>query len=137
MKWKQSALCLSVFILIVLHSSCASRIPPPWLSISERLCVTFDDQHPTPAVINNMCYLQSLEENLRYPIMYLFPPVILWSPLEQFKNALAAPVMCPKRTLASQGNVALVPTGWRNGAHGEGSEPRKVYGVDGMTFLVG
>ena len=33
--------------------------------------------------------------------------------------------------------MTLHPTGWRNCAQGERSDPRKIYGTDGVTILVG
>ena len=70
-------------------------------------------------------------------MMYLFPPVILWSPLEQFRTSLQIDLECPKCLSSGRNNVSLHPTGWRDGVHGERSEPRKVYGTDGVTLLIG
>ena len=81
-----------------------------------------------------MHYLHSLQGNS--PIIYLFPPVILWSPLEQFNNALQLVVKCPKCICLENNNISLRATGWRNGGHGERSEPRKIYGSDGVCLLV-
>jgi hypothetical protein len=61
--------------------------------------------------------------------MYLMPPIIMWSPLEQFANILFT---CPKCTTSS----VLHTREWRNGMHGSRSEPRKIYGVHGVTLLV-
>ena len=78
-----------------------------------------------------------MQENIKSPIIYLFPPVILWSPLEQFRNFLP-PVKCPKcALLLRDDNVPLNAVGWRCGTHGERSEPRTLYGPDGTTLLIG
>jgi len=64
--------------------------------------------------------------------MYLMSPIILWSPLEQFSNVSMA---CPKCTMLNEPNV-LHARGWRNRMGGARSEPRKIYGVNGVTLLV-
>ena len=61
------------------------------------------------------------------------PPVILWSPLEQFRTILPD-VRYPKCITLRDNSVSLCTTGWRNGAEGERSEPRR---IDGVTLLVG
>ena len=43
-------------------------------------------------------------------------------------------VKCPKCIALGNNNVSLHATGWRNGKHGERSEPRKIYGI---CLLVG
>ena len=43
-------------------------------------------------------------------------------------------VKCPKCIALGNNNVSLHATGWRNGEHGERSEPRKIYGI---CLLVG
>ena len=129
--------CFAILCLCWLHLSYATRLPPQWVCILERLCMKFDDAQPMPPVVDKVSCLQSLQENIKSPIIYLFPPVILWSPLEQFRNFLP-PVKCPKcALLLRDDNVPLNAVGWRCGTHGERSEPRKLYGPDGTTLLIG
>lgn len=90
-----------------------------------RLCDEFDDEHPTPPIVNRVYCLQSLQESVKHPIMYLFPPVILWSPLEQFRDIQRIDTMCRKCVSLGHNDISLHATGWRNGPHGEQSEPRK------------
>ena len=123
--------------LLLLCSCDATRLPPPWRMNIIRLCDEFEDAQPTPPIVNRTYCLQSIEESLRAPIMYLSPPVILWSPLEQFSATLQISFMCPKLSLSGHHDVSLCATGWRNGAQGERSELRKIYGCDGVTLLVG
>ena len=131
------AMLVATFLLCWLHSCDATRLPPEWCAKIIELCDGFDDAHPTPPTVNRMHYLHSLQESSRSPIMYLFPPVIVWSPLEQFGDALQIAVKCPKCTISGHNNITLWATGWRNGGHGERSEPRKIYGSDGVCLLVG
>ena len=114
----------------------ATRLPPQWCVQIMQLCNDFSDAHPTPPAVIQVHCLQSPQESLRSTILFLFLPVILWSPLEQFSNILPD-VKCPKCIALGLNGVSLCATGWRNGAEGERSEPRKVYGIDGVTLLVG
>ena len=60
--------------------------------------------------------------------------MLRWSPVEQFKDALSIKVVCPK---CDDANQALAAVRWQCGANSERSEPRKIYGTDGVTVLVG
>ena len=130
-------LLVATLPLCWLHSCNATRLPPQWCTKIIELCDGFDDAHPTPPTVNRMHYVHSLQGSVHSPIMYLFPPVILWSPLEQFSDALQLVVKCPKCISLGNNNISLHATGWRNGGHGERSEPRKIYGSDGVCLLVG
>ena len=97
-----------------------------------KLCENFDDDSPTPPSASRMYCLQSLMDD---PIMYLAPPVILWSPLEQFRHNIV--IKCPKCVGPGSSNaVVLHAVSWRNGGQGDRSEPRKVYGTNGVTLLI-
>ncbi len=61
------------------------------------------------------------------------PPLILWSPLEQFSKVR---ITCPKCAMLHEPNVLLYARGWRNGMGGPRSEPGKIYSVNGVTFIV-
>lgn len=105
-----------MIFLASLHLCGATRLPPEWSANIVQLCATFDDSQPPPPIVYRAHYLQSLHENMRHPIMYLFPPVILWSPLEQFR-ALHINITCPKCAMTGQNDDgSLHATGWRNGA---------------------
>ena len=124
-----------VFVCLLWLPSCdATRLPPEWCAKLTKLCDSFDDDQPNQPVIIRMHCLQPTQENFDMPMMYLFPPVILWSPLEQFRTSLQIDLECPKCLSSGRNNVSLHPTGWRDGVHGERSEPRKVYGTDGVTI---
>ena len=130
--------CLAAVSLSCFHiNSAQTRLPPEWVAILEKLCQKFDDAKPDPPVINRMWSLQSLQENMRNPIIYLFPPVIVWSPVEQFNDALPITVKCPKCVLSDDANQPLAAVRWQCGADSERSEPRKIYGIDGVTVLIG
>ena len=134
---KAFAMLVVTLSLCWFHSCDATRLLPQWCTKIIELCDGFDDVHPTPPTVNGMLYLHSLQESSCSPVMYLFPPVILWSPLEQFRDSLRVVVKCPKCTVLGHNNITLSATGWRNGGHGARSEPRKIYGSDGVCLLVG
>ena len=60
------------------------------------------------------------------------PPVMIWSPLEQFQSQLANGLSCPS---CDDGQL-LQPYGWRDGSK-ERLEPRKIHGIAGTILLVG
>lgn len=123
--------------LSLLSLSNETRLPACWRAKIAQLCEQFENVQSTLPTVTGTCYLQFVQESIQDPILILFPPVILWSPLEQFQNCLqASAISCPKCD-PEQDNVPLLPTGWCNGAQGDRSEPRKVYGTDGVTLLVG
>lgn len=108
---------------------------PAWCSHIAKVCQEFNDEHPTaPSVVTFESCPMTLLENFVVPEMYLMPPLILWSPLEQFNKVKIA---CPKCSVAGVADVSLHARGWRDGMGGTRSEPRKVYGVNGVTLLVG
>lgn len=103
-------------------------LPGEWCAYLSKLCKQFENQHPLPSaeMILGNCDIST-------PKMYLMPPVIIWSPLEQFLM-LKGKVMCPK---CSHPDSLLHASVWRDGTKGRRSEPRKIYGEDGVTLLVG
>ena len=99
------------------------------------LCAEFNDDHPSPPnVIRNPQCITTLKELVHTPLAFLLPPLILWSPLEQFHGIISGQFCCPKCT---DQNVRLHARAWRDGTCGERSEPRKIHGCDGVTLLVG
>lgn len=105
-------------------------LPTEWCAHLSQLCQQFDDENPSPPakVSAGNCSSNSV------PLMYLMPPVILWSPLEQFP-VFKGKLNCPK--CPSSGGTLLHASGWRDGSKGRRSEPRKIYGEDGIVLLVG
>lgn len=86
-----------------------------------QLCAEFNDDHPSPPnIVRNF---QCLRELVCIPLVFLLPPIILSSPLEQFQGLTSAQIYCPK----CNENVTLHPTGWRDGTGRERFEPRKIY----------
>ena len=72
-------------------------------------------------------YQLSLEESANNPILYLFPPIILWSPVEQFQGTWQMNFFCPKCMQLGDVNISLYASGWHDAMHGDRSEPRKIY----------
>ena len=121
--------------MTVLSLSSSTRLPACWCTKLAEVCTRYNTQ-PTQQIVNEACYLQYTQESLADPILLLFPPIILWSPIEHFQHLLQETIItCPKCDLEQ--NVPLHPTGWCNGVQGDRSQPRKIYGADGITLLVG
>lgn len=109
-------------------------LPPQWCTKVAQLCGQFNDDQPTLPTIQRHL---TLEESVKSPILYLLPPIILWSPVEQFQGTARIKLFCPKCIQLGEATITLSANGWRDAMHGERSEPRKVYGSDGITLLVG
>ena len=107
-------------------------LPSEWCIHISQLCKRFDDSSPSPPaqVSTDNCTFDSSNT----PLIFLMPPIILWSPLEQFPK-FKAKMACPK-CLPSHKSL-LHASGWRDGMKGRRSEPRKIYGEYGVTLLVG
>lgn len=60
------------------------------------------------------------------------PPVMIWSPLEQFHSQLVNGLLCP----TCEDAQPLQPHGWRDGSK-ERLEPCKIHGIAGTILLVG
>lgn len=89
-----------------------TRLPSCWRVKIVQLCEDFDETAlPT---VNGVNYLHYVQDSLQDAIIYLFPPIILWSPLEQFQDLVQAPLSCPKCASLEQNDVSLHPTGWCN-----------------------
>ena len=110
--------CTIILLVVSYYSTLATHLPPEWCTMLATLCKNFNDTQPTHPVVNHIDWCSTMET----PIMFLFPAVIMWSPLEQFRHWLNINIKCPK---CSQNNTHLYPIGWRNGASGKISEPRK------------
>ncbi len=91
--------CSVVFIFLYLLSArlsftVCSRLPPQWCSKVAELCEGFDDGQVTqPTVIR---HLASSETLIKDPVLYLFPPIIMWSPVEQFQAYLQINFFLPQ-----------------------------------------
>ena len=91
-----------ITLIILLHSSSATRLPPQWCTRLAKLCTEFNDERPSPPAV--MMNLVDHFSGVTSPVMYLFPAVILWSPLEQYKHILN--LTCPKCTVIGQLNTS-------------------------------
>ena len=96
------------------------RLPPEWCNYISQLCQQFDDKQPSPPsrITFGDCP-QRLESYVQTPLMYLMPPIILWSPLEQFSMMKTKLCTCPK---CNSGEVILHPSTWRDGTKSRRSE---------------
>lgn len=123
-----------IFLLLALASVVvAVKLPLSWCIHLAKICDQFDDDCPSaPSLITFENCPKTLMDNCM-PEMFLMPPVIIWSPLEQFSMVS---VSCPKCTMLNVPNVPLHARGWRNGMGGPRSDPRKIYGIYGIVLLV-
>ena len=61
-----------------------------------QLCKKCEGERPIPLTVTKLKNCpQTLLDSVGTPLMYLMPPVILWSPLEQF-SMLQKTFLCPK-----------------------------------------
>lgn len=132
-----SVIFISVVVVLSNSPPCvAVRLLPEWCSFIARICCEFVDESPMPpALLTYENCPRTLSDNMECPLMFALPPIILWSPLEQFAF-LKKTIVCPKCSSAWV-NSTLCPSGWRDGKRGPRSEPRKLYGFKCIVLLVG
>lgn len=123
-----------MFLLAILATTTAIKLPLTWSMHLGKICEQFDDQCPaTPTILTFENCPMTLMDSCAVPEMYLMPPIIMWSPLEQFSKIR---IVCPKCATSKEPNVPLHARGWRNGMGGPRSDPRKIYGTNGIVLLV-
>lgn len=110
--------------LLLLSTNCGHAFPPEWAMKIVQLCTEFQN-HPT-------CFIITINfpagSSAQTPLSYLVPPVLLWSPQEQFKLKF----FCPK----CMHEKCMIPVGWRDGTN-DRLIPRRIHGVDSSVLLVG
>ena len=118
-----------VLLSIVIGHTTSSKLPASWREQLGRFCEAFQSGSVGVQILDNNISLVLANE---VPALFLMPPVILWSPVEEF-SFLSNPIRCPK----CENGSLLKPSRWQNGLQGDHSEPRKIHGVDGPVLLVG
>ena len=106
------------------------RLHLQWSSFIADLCKKFE-QNPTASSLLHLH--QEFSNN--HPYLHLLPPILLWAPVEQFKESFPGGFYCPKCEPASCS--ILYGYGWMDGVGSERAEPRKIHGRDGIILLVG
>ena len=125
-----ATISLSYFLICLMvwePQTKAASIPLCWSKFIATVCKSFDQVSP--------CTLHHipLDKNaLLEPQLFLMPPVMIWSPLEQFHSQLVSGFLCP----TCEDAQPLQPHGWRDGSK-ERLEPRKIHGMGGTILLVG
>ena len=114
-----------ILLLLVATFSTSSAFPPEWASCIVQACTEFPN-HPQCMLIHSP---PTVGDPLT-PLSYLVPPVLLWSPQEQF---IATSFSCPACTTPS--NSHLFPSGWRDGTS-ERLIPRRIHGIHSTVLLV-
>lgn len=121
-------------LALMLGIAGAVKLPLPWCIHINKVCQAFDDTNAvSPTVMTFENCPKTLMENNVGPEMYLMPPIIVWSPLEQFSMINFE---CPKCGALDIHGITLHARGWRDGMSGPRSDPRKIYGVHSITLLV-
>lgn len=107
------------------------RLHPKWCALIKGVQGFEKEPSPPRMLSHTECKQEGLEE----PLLHLLPPIIiLWTPLEQFKDFFQDGLQCPKCDTA---NSTLYGYRWKDGVESERSEPRKINGRDGKIALVG
>ena len=123
---------LFCFFIVVLWKKTAQggRLHPQWCSLIAGLCKKFEE-NPTGSTL---IYLHQ-EFSTDHPFLHLLPPVLIWAPVEQFRDVFPDGFYCPKCDSPSSSN--LYGYEWMDGVESERMEPRKIHGRDGVVLLVG
>ena len=115
-------------LLIFRGAAIGGRLHPQWCSLISDLCKKFEE-NPTGS---SLIYLH-VESTTENPFLHLIPPVLIWAPVEQFKDVFPNGFTCPKCEKSSY----LYGYDWMNGIGSDRSEPRKIHGRNGVVILVG
>lgn len=83
---------------------------------------------------STLMYLHQ-ELSTNHPYLHLLPPILIWAPMEQFKEVYPHGFTCPKCDSGS--SSLLYGYDWMNGVGSDRTEPRKIHGRDGVVLLVG
>ncbi len=131
MKFTVFLVVFSYSILLLLQAKGCTAFPDSWSKVIQELCTTF--QQLPPQIVYGHHYTQ---QAVMDPMILLMPPVILWSPTEQFPHLFTRNVLvCPD--CEKEGKTShLTAVRWKDGAKGQRTEPRKIHGRDGIVFLV-
>ena len=100
--------------------------PPEWAANIVSLCSEFPN-HPQRILIS-WEFHRCVDTSLETPLSCLMPPVLLWSPQEQFQFLM---LNCPRCTSHSR----LHPRGWRDGT-AERLLPKRIQGMYAIVLLV-
>ena len=127
MKFAPAIFCL--MFLWMSNAQCG-RLHPQWCSFIADLCKKFEEN---PSSSTQMYLHHEVSPN--HPYFHLLPPVLIWSPVEQFKEVFPNGFTCPKCDSGS--SSILYGYDWMTGVESERTEPRKIHGRDGIVLLVG
>ena len=67
------------------------------------------------------------------PMILLMPPILLWSPTEQFPSLFQNGIPCP---LCGDNQSNLQMYGWRDGSGASRNQPRKIHRINNIVLLV-
>lgn len=129
MKFVNVLFCLFIVVLWM-KTAQGGRLHPQWCSLIAGLCKKFED-NPTGSTL---IYLHQ-EFSTDHPFLHLLPPVLIWAPVEQFRDVFPKGFYCPKCDPPS--SSLLYGYQWMDGIRSERTEPRKIHGRDGIVLLVG
>ena len=127
MKFMSATLCLMFLWESVAQGG---RLHPQWCSFIADMCKKFEENPSFSAQI--YCHHEVTADQ---PYLHLIPPILIWSPVEQFKEVFPNGFNCPKCDPGS--SSILYGHAWMSGVESERTEPRKIHGRDGIVLLVG
>lgn len=127
------SLNLLALAYLVISTVQGGRLHPQWCSFIADLCRKIDENQSGSSFSSNLMYVHQ-EFSTNYPYLHLLPPILIWAPVEQFREVLPNCFHCPKCECPTS---ILHGCGWMNGVESERTEPRRIHGRDGIVLLVG
>ena len=127
---------LIVCLILLWRSNAAQggRLHPQWCSFIADLCKRFEE-NPSSSNLGLIYFHQEFSTNS--PYLHLLPPILIWSPEEQFIEVFPNGFTCPKCDTDPGSSSLLYGCGWMSGVESDRTEPRKIHGRDGVVLLVG
>ena len=143
---------LSVLLCLELYTASAVHVPKEWIGLIQKFCLNAEESHftvtiysaetPTNYKVLKLNHTQipvyyrlypALHYILQEPMSFLFPPILVWSPLQQFSPQLLSQ-LCP-RCASEKIEHELAPSGWTDGSLSQFC-PRLLYGMECNVFLI-
>lgn len=130
----------SVSVVLFIHLlnivsviSQGSQLPDSWKLAISLQCEAFSKQSPSSTLRIPLFPVTTTDAgSFDDPMLSLCPPILIWSPIEQWQSVMKDKPVCP--VCAVQGSL-LAPCGWLDGSSDK-AQPRKIHDSRGIILLV-
>lgn len=124
-------MCIAVIYIHILTVSVVGQgLPDSWKLAISLQCEAFRNM---PASLTPLSIISS--GNYDDPIVSLCPPILIWSPIEQWRSIMTHQPVCPVCAEGAVHGSLLAPYRWLDGSS-DNAQPRKIHDSHGIMLLV-